>query len=85
MLRKTRLAHALEEYGDGEYNRADGAYNRTAARMGEKQLRELAAAERIEKRRGGKTMRRKKVDIQGDVRPQVGVRNLLEAVCYRML
>ena len=84
MLSRDRLAHKVEEYSDGEFNRADGAYNRTAARIGEARLEGLAAAERSERRRG-RTTKRKKVKLPDDVRPQVGVRNLLEAVCYRML
>ena len=85
MLDRRRRAHPVVEYGDGEYNRADGAYNRTAARRGEEQ--ELVHAAPRGKEANKKTRRKQLVKRGNAVRPRVGKRdiNQLEAVCFRML
>ena len=90
MLSSKRTALQYQEYGDSAYNRAHGAYNRSAAaeKLERARIRALAADELLRPKRSKTKSKRLKAKGRAAVLVElgkVGVPTMLEAVCYRML
>ena len=90
MLSSKRTALQYQEYGDSAYNRAYGAYNRSAAaeKLERARVRALAVDELLRPKRSKTRSKHLKAKGRAAVLVElgkVGLQTMLEAVCYRML